>query len=107
MNIIHRGFHPSIVIDFIKGETIWFREEEGCEWKIVAPYCKLIDIYRVSNDRFEFSIKPRITTANIHVHVCPRKNTVWATADQSPEEDNIRVTFDEYGTPIAVELFQD
>jgi hypothetical protein len=60
------------------------------------------------NDYFneeELTVK-RTSEANIHVHVCPNKNTVWATADQSPEEDNIKVTFDNSGKPIKVELIK-
>jgi len=104
MKKIYRGFHPAIVNDFLFGKTISFRRDESQEWQKVAPYKHPGDVYRVSSDMYEFTSKPMTTTANIHVHIDTRYNTVWATADQQPCADNIKVTFDEHGTPIKAEI---
>jgi len=104
---IHQGFHKDIAHAYLKGERIEFRGTNLCrinEWLNVSEYKDPLDIYRVSNPNFEFRIKPKTTTANIHVHVDTRYNTVWATADQQPCADNIKVTFDENGTPIKAEI---
>jgi hypothetical protein len=106
MKDIYQGFHPAIAAAYVEGKRIQFKlpNANDKEWLDVLAYHKPLDLYRVSSKSYEFRVKPVTTTANIHVHVCPRKNTVWATADQQPCADNIKVTFDENGTPIAVEL---
>jgi hypothetical protein len=104
MKHIYRGFHPYIVSDFIRGKTVWFRRNESEVWDKVAPYEFPSDVYRVSNNMYEFTLKLQISTANIHVHVCPRSGHLWATADQQPCADNIKVTFNEHGTPVKAEI---
>lgn len=99
------GRDPELIVSFLEKKEIQYFEEFSKNWHDVPVYCDdPHDIYRVSNVLYRFRRKPKTTTANIHVHVCPRKNTVWATADQSPCADNIKVTFDEHGTPIKAEI---
>jgi len=103
---IHQGLHKAIAHAYLKGERIEFRSADLCRewgWKDVAAYREPLDIYRISGEKYEFRIKPKTTSANIHVHKLT-SGTVWATADQQPCADNIKVTFDENGTPIKAEI---
>jgi len=71
---IYYGRDPALVVSFLKGETIqWFDNFDG-SWDDLPQYNgDYRDIYRVSNTQYCFRLKPVTTTANIHVHVCPRK----------------------------------
>jgi hypothetical protein len=103
----YTGGDFDIVVSFLRGEKIQFQRSKNHfpEWKDIPEYSgNPIDIFRVRNPNFSFRLKPETTTANIHVHADMRDNTVWATADQSPCADNIKVTFDEHGTPIKAEI---